>query len=256
MELQRLNAQPERLNQTSERYRKGQELSDKVRNMGAAGIGAATVGGMAATSLLMPGFEFAQKNSKLQAVLGVAKDSKEMKALTAQARELGDTTAASAHDAAGAQIVIAKGGGDAAAVQVVTPVTLNMALANKRTMEGNAGLLMGMKPAFQLSNDKVVHIGDVLSMTLNKTASDFDGLSDALTYVAPVAKNAGVSIEQTAAMIGALHDCKITGSMAGTGSRAVLSRRQAPTGESFKAIKELGIKTADGKENTRPILPS
>ncbi|WP_448309530.1 phage tail tape measure protein [Pantoea sp. PGP6] len=254
MELQRLNAQQERLNQTSERYRKGQELSGKVRNMGAAGIGAATVGGMAATSLLMPGFEFAQKNSELQAVLGVAKDSKEMKALSAQARQLGDTTAASADDAAGAQIVIAKGGGDAAAVQAVTPVTLNMALANKRTMEENAGLLMGMKSAFQLSNDKVAHIGDVLSMTLNKTASDFDGLSDALTYVAPVAKNAGVSIEQAAAMIGALHDGKITGSMAGTGSRAVLSRLQAPTGESFKAIKELGIKTADGKGNTRPIF--
>ena len=254
MELQRLNAQQERLNQTSERYRKGQELSGKVRNMGAAGIGAATVGGMAATSLLMPGFDFAQKNSELQAVLGVGKESQEMKALRAQARQLGDTTAASADDAAGAQIVIAKGGGDAAAVQAVTPVTLNMALANKRTMEENAGLLMGMKSAFQLSNDKVAHIGDVLSMTMNKTAADFDGLSDSLTYVAPVAKNAGVSIEQAAAMVGALHDAKITGSMAGTGSRAVLSRLQAPTGESFKAIKELGIKTADGKGNTRPIF--
>lgn len=254
MELQRLSQQQERLNQTSERYRKGQELSGKVRNMGAAGIGAATVGGMAATSLLMPGFEFAQKNSELQAVLGVAKDSQEMKALRAQARQLGDTTAASADDAAGAQIIIAKGGGDAAAVQAVTPVTLDMALANKRTMEENAGLLMGMKSAFQLSNDKVAHIGDVLSMTMNKTAADFDGLSDALTYVAPVAKNAGVSIEQAAAMVGALHDAKITGSMAGTGGKAVLSRLQAPTGEAFKAISELGIKTADSKGNTRPIF--
>lgn len=254
MELQRLSQQQERLNQISDRYRKGQELSGKVRNMGAAGIGAATVGGMAATSLLMPGFEFSQKNSELQAVLGVAKDSKEMNALRAQARQLGDTTAASADDAAGAQIIIAKGGGDAAAVEAVTPVTLNMALANKRTMEENAGLLMGMKSAFQLTNDKVAHIGDVLSMTMNKTAADFDGLSDALTYVAPVAKNAGVSIEQAAAMVGALHDAKIIGSMAGTGSRAVLSRLQAPTGQSFKAINELGIKTADDKGNTRPIF--
>ena len=254
MELQRLSQQQERLNQISDRYRKGQELSGKVRNMGAAGIGAATVGGMAATSLMMPGFEFAQKNSELQAVLGVAKDSQEMKALRAQARQLGDTTAASADDAAGAQIIIAKGGGDAAAVQAVTPVTLDMALANKRTMEENAGLLMGMKSAFQLSNDKVAHIGDVLSMTMNKTAADFDGLSDALTYVAPVAKNAGVSIEQAAAMVGALHDAKITGSMAGTGGKAVLSRLQAPTGEAFKAISELGIKTADSKGNTRPIF--
>lgn len=34
------------------------------------------------------------------------------------------------------QIIIAKAGGDAAAIQAATPVTLNMALANRRTMEG------------------------------------------------------------------------------------------------------------------------
>ncbi len=153
-----------------------------------------------------------------------------------------------------AQIIIAKAGGDAAAIQAATPVTLNMALANRRTMEENAGLLMGMKSAFQLSNEQVSHIGDVLSMTMNKTAADFDGLSDALTYAAPVAKNAGVSIEEAAAMVGALHDAKITGSMAGTGSRAILSRLQAPTGQAYAAIKELGIKTADSKGNTRPIF--
>lgn len=172
----------------------------------------------------------------------------------ALARQLGDNTAASADDAAGAQIIIAKAGGDVDAIQAATPVTLNMALANRRTMEENAALLMGMKSAFQLSNDKVAHIGDVLSMTMNKTAADFDGMSDALTYAAPVAKNAGVSIEETAAMVGALHDAKITGSMAGTGSRAVLSRLQAPTGKAWDALKELGVKTSDSKGNTRPIF--
>ncbi|HFP5731563.1 TPA: phage tail tape measure protein, partial [Escherichia coli] len=134
-------------------------------------------GTMAGVKLLMPGYEFAQKNSELQAVLGVAKDSAEMTALRKQARQLGDNTAASADDAAGAQIIIAKAGGDVDAIQAATPVTLNMALANRRTMEENAALLMGMKSAFQLSNDKVAHIGDVLSMTMNKTAADFDGMS-------------------------------------------------------------------------------
>ncbi|MGC6744086.1 phage tail tape measure protein [Escherichia coli] len=47
-------------------------------------------------------------------------------------------TAASADDAAGAQIIIAKAGGDVDAIQAATPVTLNMALANRRTMEENA----------------------------------------------------------------------------------------------------------------------
>ncbi|ECP8531743.1 phage tail tape measure protein, partial [Salmonella enterica subsp. enterica] len=249
-----VSAQQAKLNAVKQRYQAGKELAGNMASVGAAGVGIAAAGTMAGVKLLMPGYEFAQKNSELQAVLGVAKDSAEMTALRKQARQLGDNTAASADDAAGAQIIIAKAGGDVDAIQAATPVTLNMALANRRTMEENAALLMGMKSAFQLSNDKVAHIGDVLSMTMNKTAADFDGMSDALTYAAPVAKNAGVSIEETAAMVGALHDAKITGSMAGTGSRAVLSRLQAPTGKAWDALKELEVKTSDSKGNTRPIF--
>ncbi|ENQ2777685.1 phage tail tape measure protein [Klebsiella pneumoniae] len=252
--LARVSAQQAKLNAVKQRYQAGKELAGNAAAMGAAGVGMATTGTLAGVALMKPGYDFAQKNAELQAVLGVAKDSAEMSALRKQARLLGDNTAASADDAAGAQIIIAKAGGDAAAIQAATPVTLNMALANRRTMEENAGLLMGMKSAFQLTNDQVSHIGDVPSMTMNKTAADFDGLSDALTYTAPVAKNAGVSIEEAAAMVGALHDAKITGSMAGTGSRAILSRLQAPTGQAYTAIKELGIKTADSKGNTRPVF--
>lgn len=251
--LVKVSAQQAKLSRVKERYQAGKSLAGNAA-AGAAGVGVATAGTMAGVKLLMPGYEFAQKNSELQAVLGVDKQSPEMQALRKQARQLGDNTAASADDAAGAQIIIAKSGGDAAAIQAATPVTLNMALSNKRTMEENAALLTGMKSAFQLSNDKVAHIGDVLSMTMNKTAADFDGMSDALTYAAPVAKNAGVSIEETAAMVGALHDSRITGSMAGTGSRAVMSRLQAPTGKAYDAIKELGVKTSDSKGNSRPIF--
>ncbi|MGR5871111.1 phage tail tape measure protein [Enterobacter asburiae] len=252
--LARVSQQQARLSRVKERYQAGKSLAGGAAAAGAAGVGIATAGTMAGVKLLTPGYDFAQKNSELQAVLGVDKHSPEMEALRKQARQLGDNTAASADDAASAQIIIAKSGGDAAAIQAATPVTLNMALSNRRSMEENAALLTGMKSAFQMSNDQIAHIGDVLSMTMNKTAADFDGLSDALTYAAPVAKNAGVSIEQTAAMVGALHDAKITGSMAGTGSRAVLSRLQAPTGKAYEAIKELGVKTSDSKGNTRPIF--
>lgn len=252
--LEQVSAKQAKLNAVKNRYQVGKELAGTAGAVGAAGVGMATAGVAAGVGILKPGYDFAQKNSELQAVLGVEKTSPEMEALRKQARQLGDNTAASADDAAGAQIIIAKSGGDSAAIQAATPVTLNMALANQRTMEENAALLMGMRSAFQLSNDKVAHIGDVLSSTMNKTAADFNGLSDALTYVAPVAKNAGISIEETAAMAGALHDAKITGSMAGTGSRAVISRLQAPVGQAKTALGELGVKNTDAKGNMRPLF--
>ncbi|HBD2338480.1 TPA: phage tail tape measure protein [Escherichia coli] len=252
--LARVSAQQAKLGRVKERYKSGKELAGNMAAAGAAGVGIATAGTMAGVKLMTPGYDFSLKNSELQAVLGVAKDSAEMMALKKQARQLGDNTAASSDDAAGAQIIIAKAGGDAAAIQAATPVTLNMALANRQTMEENAKLLLGTKNAFQLSNDKVAHIGDVLSATMNKSAADFQGLSDALTYLAPVAKTAGVSLEEAAAVTGVLHDNTITGSMAGTGSSAVVSRLQAPTGKAWTALKELGVKTSDSKGNMRPLF--
>lgn len=252
--LARVSAQQAKLSRVKERYKSGKELAGNMAAAGAAGVGIATAGTMAGVKLLIPGYEFAQKNSELQAVLGVDKQSPEMQALRKQARQLGDNTAASADDAASAQIIIAKGGGDAAAIAAMTPVTLNLSLANRKTMEENAQLLMGTKAAFQLSNDAAAHIGDVLSTTMNKTTADFQGLSDSLSYLAPVAKNAGVSLEQAAAITGTLHDNNIRGSMAGTGGAAVITRLQAPTGKAYDALKELGVKTSDSKGNTRPLF--
>ncbi|WP_454707734.1 phage tail tape measure protein [Citrobacter freundii] len=252
--LARVSAQQAKLSAVKSRYESGQKLAAGARNVGVAGVGVATAGVVAGGAVLKPGFDFSLKNSELQAVLGLDKESPEMKALKGQARTLGDNTAASADDAAAAQIIVAKSGADKDGILAQTPAILNMSLANKETMEDNAKLLIGTKSAFGLADDKATHIADVISMTMNKSQATFAGLSDSLTYVAPVAKNAGVSLEETAAMIGALHDNNITGSMAGTGSRAVLSRLQAPSGKAYDAIKELGVKTMDSKGNTRPIF--
>ncbi|MDU7482488.1 MAG: phage tail tape measure protein [Hafnia alvei] len=252
--LARNSQQQAKLSRINQRYQSGKALAGNLAGAGAAGVGMATAGIVAGAAVLKPGYDFAQKNSELQAVLGLEKSSADMLALRGQARQLGDTTAASADDAAAAQIIIAKSGADKDGILAATPTTLNMSLANRRSMEENATLLMGVKSAFGLANDKVSHIGDVISAAMNKSAATFDGLSDTLTYAAPVAKNAGISVEETAAMAGALADAKITGSMAGTGSRAVITRLQAPTGKAHDAISELGVKTADRKGNMRPLF--
>ncbi|HDL6770012.1 TPA: phage tail tape measure protein [Yersinia enterocolitica] len=252
--LARNSQQQAKLNRINQRYQGGKAVAGNLAGTAAAGVGAATSGAVSGAAVLKPGYDFAQKNSELQAVLGLAKNSADMQALRTQARQLGDTTAASADDAAAAQIIIAKSGADKDGILAATPVTLNMSLANKKSMEENATLLMGVKSAFGLSNDKTAHIGDVISAAMNQTAANFAGLSDTLTYAAPVAKNAGISVEETAAMAGALADAKITGSMAGTGSRAVINRLQAPVGKAHDALDELGVNTADRKGNMRPLF--
>ena len=252
--LARVSAQQAKLNAVKGRYQAGKQFAGSVTGAGAAGVGIATAGTVAGAGMLKPGYDFALKNSELQATLGLEKDSADMSALRTQARQLGDNTAASADDAAAAQIIVAKSGADKDGILAATPTILNLSLANKRTMEENATLLMGVKSAMGMTNDTVAHIGDVLSAAMNKSAATFDGLSDTMTYLAPVAKSAGVSLEQTAAMAAALADAKITGSMAGTGAKAVVTRLQAPTGTAAAALGELKVKTADKKGNMRPLF--
>ncbi len=252
--LARVSAQQAKLNAVKGRYQAGKQFAGSVTGAGAAGVGIATAGTVAGAGMLKPGYDFALKNSELQATLGLEKDSADMTALRTQARQLGDNTAASADDAAAAQIIVAKSGADKDGILAATPTILNLSLANKRTMEENATLLMGVKSAMGMTNDTVAHIGDVLSTAMNKSAATFDGLSDTMTYLAPVAKSAGVSLEQTAAMAAALADAKITGSMAGTGAKAVVTRLQAPTGTAAAALGELKVKTADKKGNMRPLF--
>lgn len=186
--LARVSAQQAKLNAVKQRYQAGKEMAGKMAGAGAAGVGIATAGTMAGVKLMVPGYDFSLKNSELQAVLGVAKDSAEMTALKKQARQLGDNTAASADDAAAAQVIVAKSGADKDGILAQTPAILNMSLANKKTMEENATLLIGTKSAFGLADDKASHIADVISMAMNKTQATFEGLSDSLTYVGPVAK--------------------------------------------------------------------
>jgi len=127
--LAKVSAQQAHLNRVKERYKSGKELAGNMAAAGAAGVGIATAGTMAGVKLLMPGYDFAQKNSELQAVLGVDKQSPEMQALRKQARQLGDNSAASADDAAAAQIIVAKSGADKDGIVAQTPAILNMSLA-------------------------------------------------------------------------------------------------------------------------------
>lgn len=67
--LARVSAQQAKLNAVKQRYQAGKELAGNMASVGAAGVGIAAAGTMAGVKLLMPGYEFAQKNSELQAVL-------------------------------------------------------------------------------------------------------------------------------------------------------------------------------------------
>lgn len=252
-QLQRLNQQQERQNQTAERYRKGQALAGQIRSGGAAALGLAKTGFTAGAALLRPGYELARADAALQAKTGLQKGSPQAVALDKQARSLSVLTGIPAQAVAQTQLDIAQAGGSVDDIASATPVALNMAQVNSHSAADNAGLLMDAKSAFGLDSGDIAHLGDVLNATLDQTGMKFEDLSSALSSVAPVAKSAGVGVEQTSAMLGLLAQNHITGAAAGDEVGAILTRLQTREGEG--AIAALGVSTRDQNGDARQILP-
>lgn len=85
-------------------------------------------------------------------------------------------------------------------------------------------------------------------------AGDITELNKAMASVGPVAKQAGLSVGQTAAMMGVLAENGITGSQAGAGASAMLTHVQAPDASADSALKALNVQTADDQGNSQPIF--
>ena len=251
--LQQLSQQQARHNQVTERYRAGQALAGKIRSAGAAGLGMAKTGFTAGAALLRPGYELARTEAALQAKTGLQKGSPQAAALDKQARSVSVQTGIPAQDVAQTQLDIARAGGSVDDITAATPVALNMAQVNSHSAEDNAGLLMETKAAFGLDSGDIAHLGDVLNATLDQTGMKFEELSSALSSVAPVAKSAGVGVEQTSAILGLLAKNHITGAAAGEEAGAVMTRLQMPGAQ--HSIAALGVQTRDENGDTRQILP-
>jgi len=91
----------------------------------------------------------------------------------------------------------------------------------------------------------------VLTATANGSAQTVDDLAESLKYAAPVAADAGESIESTSKALGVLANMGIKGSMAGTTIRQMFVRLANP--EVQKTLKGIGVAAVDATGNLRPL---
>lgn len=90
-------------------------------------------------------------------------------------------------------------------------------------------------------------VTNAMAFSADKTATDFEGMGNAMSYVAGTAHGAGFSIEQTAAAIGVLSNANIEGTRAGTGLRKVINSLLKPTAGAEEALRKYGMTMDDFK---------
>lgn len=251
--LQTLSKRQEQQANSKRRFDKTQQVGDRVRNNGAVALGVGSAALYAESRFIMPGIGFDKEMSGTQAILGLDKKDSKLAAIRQQARDIGGSTAFSPGDVARTQGVLARSGYGADQILAATEPTVNLSLASDVDIAEAADIVTNMQSAFNIPMDQIKRVSDVMAKGFTSSNTNLIELGEAMKYVAPIAKAAGASIEDTTAMLGVMADNGIKGSMAGTGASAIFSRLQAPTGQAPAALHELGIKTRDKKGNMLPI---
>lgn len=195
--------------------------------------------------------DFEAAMSKVAAVSRAS--SEELDRLTKTARELGATTVWSASQAAEGMTYLAMAGFSTEDIIATMPGMLNLASAAGLDLGVTADIASNMLSGFRLETSEMSRVADVLVNTLTSSNTTMEGLGETMKYVAPIASEAGVTLEEVAAMAGLLGNNAIQGGQAGTALRAVLTRLAGPPTEAARALAALGIETKDAEGNLRSL---
>ena len=192
---------------------------------------------------------FEQEMSKVQAVSGAT--AEEFKALSENAKQLGASTMFSAREVASLQTEFAKLGFTANEITKVTESTLALAQASGTDLARSAEVAGSTLRAFGMDASETGRVTDVMAASFSSSALDMETFAESMKFVAPVAKSAGMSLEETSAMLAVLANNGIKGSQAGTALRRIISEIGAsgkPTSEAIADLAQQGLNLADAKD--------
>lgn len=249
--LEREKQQLAAVTQARKRYEGAQQTAGKLRSGGAMAVATATAAGYGAGRFLSPAVGFDEEMSNVQALTRLDKSDSQLAALRSQAKKLGAETAFTTRDAASGQAFLAMAGFTPDAIRAALPGVLNMALAGSMELGETADIGSNILSQFSLDAGEMDRVSDVLTGTFTRTNTTLSSLGETMKVVGPVAAGLGISLEEAAAMTGTLARVGIRGSEAGTAMRRSLSRLASPTTAAKKALKELGVETADASGKMR-----
>lgn len=181
--------------------------------------------------------------SEVRAVSGATAD--EMVKLRTAAEAAGANTQYSATEAATALGNLARAGLTASQAIDALPSTLQLAAAGGIALEQSSTIVTRTLAGFTLGATEAGRVADVLAMGANASNTSVQGLGDALSYAAPIAKSVGLSLEGTVAIIGKFADAGIDASRAGTALNAILGQFADPASKFKTELSAIGITTSN-----------
>ncbi len=185
---------------------------------------------------------------------------KNMKMLSAQAKELGATTEYFSTDIAEAMSYYGYAGWDTQQILSVMPSTVDMATVTKVPLARLADMfsddltILGIRAGekMKLDNGRIVdaveHTADAWTYAVTNANLDAEALHTALTYNAGGLRLAGLSSGDIFGFNMILANAGIKGSKAGTALNTGVIRLMAPAKKGAKALEELGFTASEAEK--------
>jgi len=179
--------------------------------------------------------------------------SQEMERMSELARELGATTAFTATQAGEGMAFLAQAGFEVNSILSATPDLLNLAAAAEIDLGRAADIASNIMGQFNLKADETGRVADVLSAVTAGSNVNMEQLADTMKMSGPIAKQFGLSLEDTASAVGLLGNIGVQGTLAGTAMRTAMLRLAAPPKAARDVLDELGVATRDAAGDMRPL---
>jgi TP901 family phage tail tape measure protein len=225
--------------------------STAVIGLGALAL-AAIVAGKAVSASIRNFAAFQQELSTFRVIAGATAD--QMRAVREEANRLGADIrlpAVSAADAAVAMTELARAGLTVQEAMAGAEGVLQLATAAQIDNAEAALITANALNSFGLAGDQAVRVADDLANAANAAQGSISDFGLAFRQSAAVARQVGLSLEDTTALLALFAKNGLQGSDAGTSLRVALLRLVNPTKRAREEIAKLGLDIRDAQGNLR-----
>src|SRR5690606_27549330 len=213
------------------------------RSLGSLGVafGAFQIGNFIVDSVRRIA-DFEKQMDTVAAIAGAT--GEELERLREDALRLGAASQFTATQVAELQTEFGRLGFTTDEIIAATEATIDLATATGEDLAKSADVAGSTIRAFGLSAEETGRVVDVMAESFNRTALGLDNFTQSMKFVAPVARAANISVEETTALLGVLADSGIRGSNAGTALRRIitdLAKDGRPLQERLKELASEGL---------------
>jgi TP901 family phage tail tape measure protein len=225
----------------------GSSFSKAGASMAILGAAVAAPLGLMSREVIKTGATFEQTMRNVQSVLGVtgAQGQQTYETLSAFAQKMGRTTVFQATEAANAMYFLASAGYDAGQQMAALKPILDLAAATQADLASSSEIVVSTLNAFRLEANQAGRVANVFAAGISKSQLTMERLGVAMPYIAAVAKNLNINLEETVGTLGVLVSSGIRAESAGSKLRTTLLQLASPTKKARQALEEMGMSAED-----------